>query len=264
MKVLGIDFESTGLDTSTDRITEVGAVLFDCSQGWAPIAEVSTLVYESDYPPLSDEVVDVTGITDSLLKEQGRPLGEALGQLSVLVEMADYFMAHNRDYDKSLLFAEIERANVGGVAPIAPMLTLPWLCTVEDMEHASKIKCRKLAHMALDYGITVNPDDLHRAVGDVRLMGAMVHASGFSLEKMIALSKTPWVYVQAHIPAPWEDGEKGKTAAQARGFRWQNYYKNGPTFKKAWVKRIKKDRVEDEQRALDPYRVELIHEEDLK
>ena len=52
MTVLLLDFEATGIDTSKERITEVGAMI--TSLDFKEVhATFNTLVYDSSYPALS-------------------------------------------------------------------------------------------------------------------------------------------------------------------------------------------------------------------
>ena len=65
MILLGLDFETTGLNFDTDRITEIGAVLWDTKEG-KPIALHNHLVKHDDAPPITEEVEQLTGITQAM------------------------------------------------------------------------------------------------------------------------------------------------------------------------------------------------------
>jgi hypothetical protein len=51
MLILGLYFETTGFDVQKDRITEVGAVLWDTVTS-TPVRLVSTMVKHEDAPPI--------------------------------------------------------------------------------------------------------------------------------------------------------------------------------------------------------------------
>lgn len=260
MLVCGIDFEATGLDTTKERIIEVGAVLFNAADEWAPIAEMSTLVWEPGIvnPPDAERV---NGISNAELQAKGVPLQVALNDLDTLARKAKYFIAHNKGYDEQIFKAELYRLRDNGAKDFGfEWLSLPWLCSIEDVVHPAHISCRKLSHMAVDYGIVVDPATLHRAVGDIRLMGACLHAGKHSLDAIVKMAETPWVTVQAVVPKPWTDDGKGKDAAKALGYGWEKAPRtNGPTYSQSWVKRIKADKVEDE-RTNAPFKVKVLKE----
>lgn len=75
--ILGIDLEGmnrdlqfSGVDVKTDRVIEIGAVLWDWQEG-QPVKILSELVNEVDHLPISEEVEMITGINDQLLEKWG-------------------------------------------------------------------------------------------------------------------------------------------------------------------------------------------------
>ena len=117
--ILGIDLEGInkdlvmkGVDTKTDRVIEIGAVLWDWDLG-QPVKILSELVDEVDRLPISEEVELITGINDSCLEKwgaKGTAIHEILGRLKELMEKADYLMAHNGvGYDTPMLRAMFHR-----------------------------------------------------------------------------------------------------------------------------------------------------------
>ncbi len=246
MKIVAIDFESTGLDVTKDRIIEVGAVscIFDTELRIE--AAYSTFVYEPDYPELPPEVVEVTGITPEKLKSEGGPFLGMWEFLEKFSHGADYFLAHNKNFDQGLLFAELNRRSLA-------LPKVPWLCTIEDVEHPEKFRCRKLSHLALDYGAAVNPRLLHRALDDVKLMIEMCQVAQFDFNKIGERAKIPWVIVRAKVPSPFgakNDGGVGKDKAKACGYSWEKVYGMTQVFDKSWVKRIKEADIAKEQERL--------------
>ena len=106
MRILGIDFETTGLDAKEDRIIEVGAVLWDWETG-TPLQLLSSLVHPERYIP--EEITKLTGITNEAVSDFGRPEDEVFNDLWYLLGCADYAMAHNarstRDSSMPRMFA---------------------------------------------------------------------------------------------------------------------------------------------------------------
>lgn len=230
MLILGLDFEATDKIPETARITEIGAILWD-TETKSEVQVLSTLVWAPDYPPQSQEVVQVTGITDQMLKAQGELPIEAFSKLSALLNQASYVVAHNKEYDQTLWEKEIDQRS-----------RIPWFCTMTGLPVPEKFRCRKLSHMALDHGIPVDPAKLHRALDDVGLMLQLLACYDF--ERVIAYAKEPSVILQANTTVPWRDGGKSNQIAKDRGYRWQDL--NGEKYLQKWVKSVKESQVKAE------------------
>jgi DNA polymerase III epsilon subunit-like protein len=252
MRVVGVDFETTSLDINKARIIEIGAVLYNVQHGeWIREASLSTLVYELGDDPLSPETVKVTGITDAQLMAEGKPLIPAIQDLAAISAEAELAVAHNAAYDGGVLQAVNKKRDLDVHAPmINYLLSMQWICSVMDLQSNRNFKCRTLSHLAIDRGIAVDPKDLHRAVNDVILMGKVLTAAKADPAEMLRYQQSPWVFLAAIIPPPWEDGGKGKDAATKLGYSWQKARgTDGPEIPKTWVKRVKDCDVEDERKA---------------
>lgn len=251
MRVLGLDFESTGLDITKARIIEIGAVLYNVDNGeWIREASLSTLVYDLGDDALAPETTKVTGITTDELVRDGRPLVASLKDLAAISEAAEMVVCHNASYDGGLLRNVVKKGDLDITIPaLTNLLALPWICSVMDLRSNRDYKCRTLSHLSLDRGIAVDPKDLHRAVNDVILMGKMLTAAKADPAEMLAYQQSPWVFLAALIPAPWDDGGKGRDAATKLGYSWQKARgTDGPEFPKTWVKRVKECDLEIEKR----------------
>lgn len=262
MSVLLIDFEATGLDTKTSRTLEIGAMVvhddFTVHEGHA--AQVSTLVWESGYPALIDEVKKVTGITEEMLLAEARPPLQAFSLLGDLVTNdIKHVVAFNRAYDENLFREEMFRHELTMDPRMNWLLSSPWLCAMVDIEKNYEFKSWRLAHLALEYGVTVNPKILHRAINDVELMRQMLVASGTTIKDMYDFQQMPWVYVRALCKKPWEDNGESTAKAKLRGYSWEQCKgdETGKKFDKCWVKRVKQKYVAlEEQQA--PFQVRVI------
>jgi DNA polymerase III epsilon subunit-like protein len=146
MKILGVDVETTGLDAAEDRITEVGAVLFDWDTQ-TPLVVLSALVNPGR--PIPQEITKLTGITNEMVADYGRPEEEVLGDFQHLLGRADYAMAHNAAFDKGFYDAAVVRH---GFAPDDKV----WLCTKNDIKYPESIITRNLCHLAAEHSI-INP-----------------------------------------------------------------------------------------------------------
>lgn len=257
-KILGIDFESTGLDNTKARIIEIGAVLFEVENcTWTPTKFISRLCWSLGDEALPKEIVEVTGITDAKLQEEGKPLGPCLEELAELAAEAEMLVAHNALYDKGLLESNIKTLGMDLIDKVPNMLQLPWLCSWGDLKQNKKFKCGKLSHLALDYGVPVDPNELHRAYADVMLMGKMLTAAKALPEEMLKYQQSPSYIVAAKIKPPWEDGGKEKDQAVKLGYGWQKARGTDLEIPKSWVKKVK-DCDLDEERKLAPFDIKII------
>lgn len=253
MKVLGLDFETQHDDAKTTPITEIGAVMVDISLDnniQVQMGSYNTLVYHPDYPPQSDLVRELTGITDDELKAKGILPREAITRLLPLVADADIVMAHNKKFDKTVLESICTRMGI-------PVPEKEWLCTLQDFNWPAKYTCKKLAHLAYEHGLPMDHRELHRAVNDVDLMFELVGLYDFP--EVLRYSREPWVYLQAHISKPWLDGGMEKGAASKLGYSWERAkYTDEPLYPKSWVKRVKAGQVAQEI-SLAPFRVTVLN-----
>jgi DNA polymerase III epsilon subunit-like protein len=264
MSLLLLDLEGTGLDVKNDRITEIGAMRTDLQyqpriiEG-EPLTSLSTLVYDESYPDLTEEVEKVTNITNAMLKAEGAVPQAAFLLLGDLVdEELQFVITYNTDYDKQLFIEEAFRNNMTLNPKINWLMQVPWLCAMRDVETNYLYKSWKLMHIALEYGVTVNPKELHRALADVELMRQMLIAANASPLKMFEFQSEPWIYVKAEVTKPWTDNGRSAALAKTAGYSWEKA-KGDPTgreFPKQWIKRIKQKDFDKELTL--PMKVERI------
>lgn len=240
MKFLAIDFEATDKEPKTARPTEAAWCEFEDPSN--PGKPESQFIYHKDYQPMSQEVIDITGITDEKLKMYGLPFVSVYN--AIVRAMPDFIVAHNKGYDRTLFEAECVRQQL-------PKLEIPWICTFRDIKWPEKFKCKKLSHLALDHGIMVDPALLHRAEGDIILMMNLLTVAKVDMVALAQRAMIPEITIKAIIPKPWDDGGKGKDKAKACGFGWQVAPgTDGPEFHQSWVKRIKENELPEEKEKL--------------
>lgn len=232
MLIAGIDFEATDKVPETARITEIGAVLFEVGETWEPKEDLSLLVYDACYPPQSEEVVRVTGITDEMLKKEGVAPIDAITELMRFAGRADYLVAYNVDYDRVLLEHEMGRWNLSPV-PAKDR----WLCALRDVPYPEFYTCRKLSHLALDHGCFFDPKGLHRAVNDVKLMGQLLTEGKYAVDSMVKYRDEPTYVARAVVSYDQRE------LAKAERFSWEKV--GDKTYSKMWVKLVKASAVED-------------------
>lgn len=231
MKILGIDFETTGLDPQKDRITEVGMALWD-STTKQPVRITGFLVKTST--PVSAEITNITGLTNEMLQSYGVEPKPALMAMLGMIAQADFMCAHNAEFDRGFLVAECARQTTGSK-------DLPWIDTRTDLPHAAYAlgKSASLKYLACDHGFTY---PAHRAVNDVL---AMLEILGrYDLDETIKRAQTPNVQVRAVVS--FDD----KHLAKERGYYWKPEAK-------LWIKPLKADEVDAEKDAA-PFPVVLM------
>ncbi len=241
MKLLFIDFESQCDDAATTNPTEVGMFMFDTESGEK--LEQSSMIYAEHYPPQTPEIVELTGITDEMLKSQGGDPKAIFGVIGAWVGRADFVLAHNANFDRGVYEATATRL---GLVPALPKDR--WICTVNDVPWAKKYRCKILSHLAFQHGMDVKLADLHRALDDVKLMAGLI-LSHYEIEDIIAYAKIPVVTIFANgIKPPWEDGGASNKIVKKLGFGWEKAPKTEqPVYPKRWVKRVRETELEAEK-----------------
>lgn len=231
MLLLGLDFETTGLNVNEDRIIEIGAALWDTRRN-KPVDLLNLLVnVDVDVPPV---ITQITGIEKDDLNRWGVAPTLALGQLLAMAVNADAIVAHNGLlFDKPLLEAECRRYSF-----IPPDQT--WIDTSCDVPYPDGMKTRKLVYLAAEHGF-VNPF-AHRALSDVLTMMRVL--SHYDAATVLATSKEPLYTLVATTKKPWEDeapdGSKEADKARARGFRWDGR-------QKLWTKSVRESQLAAEK-----------------
>ncbi len=233
MIVAGIDVETTGLNTSEDRIIEIGAVVWD-TEAKVPLDMISSFVQPPlEKLPLLPEIVKLTGIREEWLRKWGIPVSHALMSISNMMESygAKYVLAHNgENFDRPIVMAEIERSNIED----SLLKDLPWLDTRSDLPFEEEPGSRRLNHLALDQGF-INPFQ-HRAVFDVLTM--LKVASKYDFEEIVAHSRIPWCTMRALVD--YDNRDKAKELR----YSWEQI--GDKKYPKCWVKRVRENLVESE------------------
>lgn len=165
-----IDFETTGLDPSTDRVIEMGIVRFDDgvltgSQNWLinpgmPVPEESTAVH---------------GITDEMLKGQPR-FEEAWEDIRKHLE-GRLPVAYNASFDKRFLLAELERMaenTWGEDLPPAMQSDVEWIDPLVWVRELYPDQSARLGDICAHLGIPL--EDAHRAAHDAEATGKVLLA----------------------------------------------------------------------------------------
>jgi len=229
MKILGIDFETTGLDPLKDEIIEVGAVLWDTERSM-PLQICSEIV--KGEIKISKEIEELTKISNYDRENYGVSQSKLAVILADFIYDCDYIIAHNAKFDKSFLDAFINniQGKSGDLLDIAfSNFEKPWIDSMLDIDYAFS-NSKKLGYLAADHGF-INPF-AHRAVFDVLTMLKL--ASMYDWNETIENAKQPKIEVVANVSF------ENKDAAKKLGFHWEN---------RLWVKMIRESSFEKESKA---------------
>lgn len=234
MRVLGLDFETTGLDVKNDRVVEIGAALFDIGRP-SPLKVLSQFVYAATYPKLSSEIVALTGIRQEDLDAFGLVPGEVFPTLVEMINQADAVVAHNgKKFDFLMLASELKRLELTHKPDIL------FIDTSVDLPYPSTITTRKLTHLAAEHGF-LNPF-AHRALFDVLTMHEILRK--YSWDEVLSLAHQKDVTVRAVVKFEERD------LAKARGYRWDGE-------RKFWLKLIKENQVSTETQEA-PFKIQVL------
>lgn len=167
-----LDFETTGRDAQTDRVLEIGIVLFDRG---ALTERISLLVDPG--MPVPEESRAVHGITDEELSGAPRfdeVLPDVVRHLSGRLPVA-----YNSEFDRAFLHEELlrNRHAIPGDEELPPAMRseVHWIDPlVWAREVLKDEKSRKLADVAAHFDVPL--EQAHRAAGDAEATGRVLFA----------------------------------------------------------------------------------------
>ncbi len=229
MKILGCDFETTGLVPETHSITEVGMVMWDTDLRM-PVKEMGYIVNPGPDAVWEPEVFNVNKLTPEICAQSGYEYGRAAKQFFLWYQDADAAVAHNG--------TQMEKPFVkvwGDKFSYDFQPDKLWIDTSTDIEFPSKMS-RRLTYLAADHRF-LNPFP-HSALADVLTM--LVILDQYPLDGVIRLAKSPSVSVKAVVS--YDDRE----LAKARGYRAEYSAQNKFMYWKLTIKEcfLERERAE--------------------
>ncbi|MDX8390669.1 MAG: 3'-5' exonuclease [Mariprofundaceae bacterium] len=237
-----IDTETTGLDTSKDKIIELGFIAFEYDAGSGMVYRIlhSYDGFEDPGKPLDDIVKQITGITDEMVA--GQRLDDE--EIKNWLQKSDVIIAHNAAFDRQM----IERR-----LPLEP--TGNWACTFNDIDWKQEdIASLKLDYIAYRLGFFF---DGHRAVNDAQatlhlLTKALPCSGTLAMATLLASAREKSRRFFA-VRAPFEK----KDILKERGYVWLADYtykdQNNKQKKGAWSIAVPEVKIEAEQIWLSEY-----------
>jgi DNA polymerase III subunit epsilon len=226
MLILGIDFETTGLNIPTIGVTEIGMVLWDTTLR-APIKLFGTLVDPAPNSIWEPGVEKINNLSQDVCSRFGMEDEKALKYVLSWYGSADVACAHNgNNFDRPLL--DVWAAKYG----LDSQKSKVWIDTKADIDRPFKDSTR-LVYMAADHGF-LNPFP-HRAMFDVMTMLTILNK--YELDPILELAKSPTRVVKALVPFEQKD------LAKNRGYH--PIYENGKFSR--WELPVKEIRLEKER-----------------
>ncbi len=203
LPIVVLDFETTGTDSSVDRVIEIGLVGFRGSE-----LEFREALLVQPGIPIPEESRAIHGITDEEL--EGAPsFADALPRVLALLE-GRLPVAYNAAFDRGFLLAEVERARgTGALASVAvlPPALRPDVQWIDPLVWAREIlkdqKSRRLGDVAAHLGIPL--EQAHRAAGDAEATGRVL----FALARQMPVAYGELVRVQGKYAA-FQDAERSR------------------------------------------------------
>lgn len=150
LPIVIFDFETTGLDTKTARIIEIGAIKY---KNGVEIERFSTLIQPGQKLP--PETFGLTGINDDMLKD-APPLRD------VFYNFHEFFrgcvgVAHNAEFDCGIMMHESARLGMSCNYHV--------ICSLKMAKALVQSERKNLDALAQHYNLTF--ESRHRSIGDI-------------------------------------------------------------------------------------------------
>jgi DNA polymerase III epsilon subunit-like protein len=213
-KWLVADVETTGLDTTVDKVTEVAWVELDDDLGYVPGTEFHSLV--NPQRKTSCAAGGLSGIRDSLIEAENPPTIDEID----FPKEGVVLITHNVKFDIEFL-----KPHLNVVDSMCTLVLARRLIPGSDDYKLSTLSC----HLDLPYQLS------HRAMGDVwdcgNLLVYMCEALDWTLNQMLDYYKKPVILDYCRVGRKWN------------GELWKNVDKGYL----AWI--LREDFDEDTKRA---------------
>jgi DNA polymerase-3 subunit epsilon len=243
--ILGLDFETTGLNIPTIGVTEVGMVVWDTTLK-APIKLFGTIVDPGASAIWEPGVSKINNLTPELCANYGMAEDKALRYVLSWYSSADVACAHNGTvFDRPVLDAWAAKHGLDSQP------SKVWIDTKTDIEIPERNSTR-LTYMAADHSF-LNPFP-HRAMFDVMTMLKILDR--YDIDKVMELAKSPTITVKAIVSFDQKD------LARNRGYHAQ-YETNADGTRgrfKYWSMSIKACKLDQERESAKQagFQIEVI------
>ena len=213
---LCLDTETTGLNHAEDKIIELGMVAFEYDPLTSEIIRIAERYngFEDPGCPLPKEIVEITGITDDMVRDQSFD-DDRVFQIA---NQASLVIAHNAGFDRKFVESRF-----------AIFKTLPWACSVNQIDwQAERISTRVLEYLLFKFGLFINA---HRALDDAEgVLGILLGKLPVSKTSVFKSLLNTYAEETSKISAVGAPFDK-KDVLKQRGYRWSDGTQGGS---KAW------------------------------
>ena len=164
---VALDVETTGLNTATDEIIEIGAVRVE---NGVEVGEFSQLIRPSR--PIPPKVVELTGIDDGMVRS-APPIQDVIGSFAEFCQGA-VLVAHNASFDMAFFERAFNEAGLPFDHPKADTLTFARNLYRDQKSHKLGALCKYLG---------IELVKAHRATHDARACGKLFETECERLRK---------------------------------------------------------------------------------
>lgn len=163
--ILVLDTETSGLDFKDDRIIELAVIRYvPCENGGKIDFEMDDFIKLPDGRVLDEKIIELTGITDKMLEEQGISDTECAEKFTSIFTEKPLIVAYNAQFDLNYLFYFLHRAGRADVLKRAKMLDA---LTVYKDRHEYP---HRLENAIEIYNLQDKVVNSHRAIDDTKAL----------------------------------------------------------------------------------------------
>lgn len=171
--ILIFDTETSGLSPQKEEIIEFAAVKLEWRGDEAVVtAEADEFIRRTDDRALSPQIVELTGITDEMLREEGISKAAFASLLAELLTPKTLLAAYNAQFDLLFLYHFLAAHGDARLLKAQPKLDL--LTVYKDRRPYP----HRLSHAIEAYGLQDKVCNSHRAIDDVRATVEVFRAMG--------------------------------------------------------------------------------------
>lgn len=213
-KIVFFDTETTGLDPEKDQIIELAAVLVT-EKGIEGKIDVFCKLPEGEKLP--EKIVELTHITDDMLKENGIPCSEACRAFCNMIHSDSevLLVAHNIQFD--LLFTLEMFRRCGATSKLPKVRVIDALTVYRDRTAHEHNLAAAIEH----YGLSGRVQNSHRAIDDVLALYEVTKAMAAEYDNL-----EEYIDLIGYDP---KYGILGKKLRQFTYVQQSSYYEGRPT-----------------------------------
>jgi DNA polymerase-3 subunit epsilon len=201
LAVIFLDTETTGLESESSKIIELGLVKLLYSPSMNHISEIvyAKSFFEDPLEPISLQITEICGITDDMVA--GHKFDD--NEIHDLFAADPIVIAHNAGFDRAFFDKRFPKLN-----------ELRWACSIVDIDWQSfGVKSKSLEYLLMSRGYFY---EAHRAQVDCLATAFLLHIYPEGMSQVIKASQNKSYTVRA-IGAPFEH----KDTLKKRGYKWE-------------------------------------------